>query len=165
MTAPTRPTDTRAVRVVRRYVDEFLSGGDVAVATELAHEDIRVHQLGADVERSGRALNVKHVQSRRDAVPDFELVIDEVFEGDTTVTVRATATGTPEKPWGDLVPTGDSFAVPVVYVFRVVDGRIVEQWTLTDRLGVTTQLGLCPPTVRGVVAVLKTRLFRTLRRR
>lgn len=154
--------ESDGARIVRRYVDEFLGGGDVAVATDLAHEDIRVHQLGADTERIGRALNVKQVLRFRESVPDYTLTVEELFEGSDTVTVRATARGTPKQPWEGLVPTGRSFAVPSMHVFRLEQGRIVEHWMLTDRLGIGQQLGLMPPTPRALVAVVRNRLRRFL---
>jgi len=158
MAAEPHPTESENARIVRRYVEEFLSGGDVAVATELTHDDLRVHQLGADVERSGRTLTVKELSRLREAVPNYTLTIEELFEGDEVVTVHATASGTPKRRRGSFVPTGRSFAVPAVYVFRLADGRIAEQWVLTDRLGVGEQLGLVPPTLRGLWGLLRSRL-------
>ncbi|WP_152041838.1 ester cyclase [Salinigranum salinum] len=162
MAAEPHPIESDGARTVRRYVEEFLSGGDVATATALAHEELRVHQLDADVERSGRALTVKRVQGLHESVPDYGLTIDELFDGGDTVTVRATASGTPTRTWNGLAPTGRSFAVPTVHVFRLEDGRIVEQWELTDRLGVRQQLGLVPPTPRALFALGRSRLRRWL---
>jgi predicted ester cyclase len=162
MAAEPHPTESDGARTVRRYVAEFLSGGDVATATALAHEELRVHQLGDDVERSGRTLTVKQVQGLRESVPDYRLTVDELFDGGDTVTVRATASGTPTRTWNGLVPTGRSFAVPTVHVFRLEDGRIVEHWELADRLGVCQQLGLIPPTPRALLALGRSRLWRWL---
>lgn len=150
---------TDAVTLARRYVEEFLNTGDRAVAEAVLHEDLVAHQLGVEVDRVGRDTVVEQMLAFREAVPDWTLDIeDSVAEGDR-VMLRLAVRGTPEKPWGKLVPTGKSFETSAFFAFRVEDGRIVEQWNLVNLASIGRQLGLMPPTPRALVAMLRHRLF------
>ena len=151
--------DTEAATIGRRYVEAFLNTGDERVATELLAESVVTHQLGVDSELVDRDALVEQMLGFREAVPDWHLTVeDSVAEGDRAM-LRITASGTPQKPWGKLVPTGRSFEAAGFFAFRVVDGKIVEQWNLVNLAGIGRQLGLMPPTPRALVAMARHRLF------
>lgn len=145
--------------VGRRSVEEFLNAGDVAVAEEVLAEGLVAHQLGVETDRVGRDAVVEQLLGFRDAVPGWHLdVEDSVAEGDRMM-LRVTARGTPQKPWGKLVPTGKSFEAAAFLLFRIEDGEIAEQWHLVDLAGIGRQLELLPPTPRALVAMARHRLF------
>jgi predicted ester cyclase len=56
------------------------------------------------------------------------------------------AHGTHQGAWLGIAPTGQRVAIRCVVLHRVVDGRIVEDWVVTEALGVFQQLGLVPDT-------------------
>jgi predicted ester cyclase len=151
--------DTEAAMLGRRYVEEFLNTGDESVATELLDESVVAHQLGVEVDRVGRDTVVEGILGFREAVPDWELQVEDVVADGDRVMLRITTRGTPERPWGKLVPTGKSFEAAAFFAFRVDDGRIVEQWNLVNLAGIGRQLGLMPPTPRALVAMARHRLF------
>lgn len=148
-----------AASLSRRYVEEFLNTGDVAVAEEVLAEDLVAHQLGVETDRVGRDAVVEQILGFRDAVPDWHLDVEDSVSEDDRVMLRVTATGTPRKPWGKLVPTGKSFEAAAFFAFRVEDGEIVEQWNLVNLAGIGRQLGLMPPTPRALAAMARHRLF------
>jgi steroid delta-isomerase-like uncharacterized protein len=148
-----------AANVGRRYVEEFLNTGDAAVAEELLHEDVVAHQLGVGADRVGRDVLIEQMLGFREAVPDWTLDIEESVADGEMVMLRVTARGTPERPWGKLVPTGKSFDVAAFFAFRVADGRIVEQWNLVNLAGIGRQLGLMPPTPRALLSMARHRLL------
>ena len=43
-----------------------------------------------------------------------------------------------------LPPTGRPIAVQAISVFRIADGRIAEEWTVWDALGLLQQVGAVP---------------------
>jgi predicted ester cyclase len=45
--------------------------------------------------------------------------------------------------------TGKSAVVTGIFVFRLADGRIVEQWAVVDQLGLLHQLGVIPTPAQG----------------
>jgi SnoaL-like polyketide cyclase len=45
-------------------------------------------------------------------------------------------------------PTGKPIAVDAISVFRIADGKIVEEWTVWDALGLLQQVGAVAPAYR-----------------
>jgi predicted ester cyclase len=66
-----------------------------------------------------------------------------VAEGEYVVT-RWTASGTHEGDLEGIPPTGRSTTTSGISVTRIVDGKIVEDRTEWDALGLMTQLGAIP---------------------
>jgi predicted ester cyclase len=63
------------------------------------------------------------------------------------IIVFATFEGTNTGPLGDIAATGNKASVSGVYVFRIVEGKIAEEWTYFNLLSYYQQLGftLTPP--------------------
>jgi len=85
------------------------------------------------------------------AFPDFHRAIDDIIAEGDRVWVRSTITGTHTgefrglAPTGEkitLAPTGKKITIPGVNIYRIVDGKIVETWSVTDLLGFLKQLGI-----------------------
>jgi steroid delta-isomerase-like uncharacterized protein len=78
------------------------------------------------------------------AFPDANITIeDQLVEGDRVVT-RWTGRGTQTGDLMDMPPSGKKVAVPGVQIVRFSGGKIVEEWTLFDQLGMLQQLGAVP---------------------
>lgn len=77
--------------------------------------------------------------------PDTRSTVDEVISQDSRVALFLTWTGTHqgELRVGDrtIIPTGKSFAVRHVHLYRIVDARIAEHSAVRDDLGLLRQLG------------------------
>jgi predicted ester cyclase len=43
-----------------------------------------------------------------------------------------------------IPPTGKRFEIPVIDIFRVVDGKCTDHWSVVDQMGMMQQLGLMP---------------------
>jgi predicted ester cyclase len=41
-------------------------------------------------------------------------------------------------------PTGNSISVEAISIFRIADGKIAEEWTVWDALGLLQQVGAVP---------------------
>jgi steroid delta-isomerase-like uncharacterized protein len=78
----------------------------------------------------------------RQAFPDLNITVDkQVAEGDL-VAVRWTARGTNTGAGNGIPATGRTVQTTGTTLFRVEDGRIAEEWTCADSLGLMRQLGL-----------------------
>lgn len=86
------------------------------------------------------------------AFPDFEAITDDLIgEGDLVAireTYKATHTGhykgmvlADDGEALDIPPTGKRIDLTGIDIYRVVDGKIVEQWIEQDLLGLLRQLG------------------------
>ena len=80
----------------------------------------------------------------RTAFPDLRLTIEaQVSEGDLVVT-RWKASGTHQGELFGIAPTGKQATVTGISLTRVSGGKIAEDWTNWDTLGLLQQLGAVP---------------------
>ena len=78
------------------------------------------------------------------AFPDIHITIeDELSEGDKVAT-RGYFTGTHLGEFQGIPPTGRRIRVPYIDLWRVENGKLVENWVQLDRLGMLQQLGVIP---------------------
>jgi predicted ester cyclase len=131
----------------RRLPDELLTQGDLAVADELLAPDCR-HHAPAPLAPGLEGLK-RWARALRRAFPDLHAVVeDAIAEGDRVVQ-RLTLSDT---HWGEycgLPPTGRRATWQLVAIQRLgPDGKVAEQWTSWDQLGVLRQLD-APPSTKG----------------
>jgi steroid delta-isomerase-like uncharacterized protein len=83
------------------------------------------------------------------AFPDLDRQIEDlVAEGDRVV-ARWTAKGTHLGDFNGMPPTGKFATSSGITIFRIADGKIVEEWSENDLLGLLTQLGAIPGPANG----------------
>lgn len=87
-----------------------------------------------------RADVVADMRSILDAVPNMSWEVQELLFDRDRIAVRAVNTGTPEKEWLGVPPTGKSFEIVEYAIYRVRDGRFVEMTNLHDSADVLRQL-------------------------
>ena len=127
--------------VARRVFTEILSQGKYEVATEIYAKDFVNHDSAKDI---GAGQDQANNRGWRAAFPDLEITVDrEIAEGDF-VTVLWRAKGTNTGSGNGLNATGKKTEGRGISVFRVVDGRLKEEWTEFSQLLVLRQLGLLP---------------------
>ena len=79
------------------------------------------------------------------AFPDYvDTVEDLIGEGDK-VAVRTVGRGTHKGEFSGIPPTGKRVEIAAHYIYRIVDGKDVEEWDLSDGLTFFQQLGVIPP--------------------
>ncbi len=128
--------------VVRRFLEEGWSRGDLAVVDEViapgaVHPYYREYPPGPEGFRQS-------IIGPRTTLPDLHLVIDDMIaEGDKVVT-RYTWHGTDTGGWPSAQPTGKRIAIIGMDMDRLADGKIVEHWTVIDELALRQLLGLIP---------------------
>ena len=88
-----------------------------------------------------------------EAFPDwYESIEDIIAEGDK-VWLRVKATGTHTGEWnlfGALLPpTGKITTINMVFIWRIVNGKLVEGWEVDDNLEFLKQLGVVEYTEKG----------------
>ena len=81
------------------------------------------------------------------AFPDVQwTVADLLAEGDK-VTVRWHWKGTFEAPFNNIAPTHQVITNDAIAIYQLRDGKAVNVWMQTDRLGFLLQLGVVSPDV------------------
>jgi steroid delta-isomerase-like uncharacterized protein len=131
--------------VVRREFEEiFNQGGNLDAAEEIYAPDYVGHEpTFGDVHGADGAK--QFAADLRQAFPDLQSTIeDQLAEGDKVVT-RFRTRGTHQGESEDLgPPTGNRIEVTGITIEQFSEGKIVEDWTNFDALGLMQQLGLIP---------------------
>ena len=116
--------------IVRRFMTEILTKGDVSIVDQLLAPNYKNALLpGQEVEAFKQFIGAMH-----SAIPDANYKIENmVAEGDQ-VTVRFTFSGTYKGSIMGSKPTGKFFTVPGLVYYRLANGKIVEDAPLRTRI-------------------------------
>ena len=125
---------------VRRFLEEFLSCGDPAVADQVLAPDFVDHNP-SNPELSGRENVKRSVRDWCAAFPDTHTVVDDLIAEADRVAARWTSTATQRGAFMGIPATGARVTVTASGLFRLSGGRIVESWDHFDALGLLQQLG------------------------
>ena len=124
--------------VARRVFEEIFNQGKFDAAKEIYAQDFRNHGMHRDVD-----LQEDQAAARWEKAlcPDLRITVNMmVAEGDL-VTVLWTARGTHTGRAGFLPATGVKIEERGITIWRIVDGKIREEWSAFDLLRVIRQLG------------------------
>jgi steroid delta-isomerase-like uncharacterized protein len=89
----------------------------------------------------GRAGVHQFVSGLHQLCPDMHVTIEDMIAEGDRVVVRNTWRGTHTGPLFGIPPTGKSFVLKGIVIWRIRDGRICERWATLDQLGLRQQLG------------------------
>ena len=127
--------------VVRRFLEECLTGKRVAVIDELFSPGYVNNAATSDITPDLEGYK-ERVGYMIESFPDLKIDIHDIFSVGDRVAVRLTARGTHRADFLGVAPTGRRMSWTAIAIYRVVDGRIVERWENRDDLGMMQQLGL-----------------------
>ena len=127
--------------VARRAFEEILSGGRFELANELYAKDFVNHGIHRDagLEEDQAALKGWH-----QAFSDITIVPEKLIAEDDLVTIYWIARGTNTGTGNGLPATGKKAELAGITIWRIVDGKIREEWSAFDQLSMMQQLGLLP---------------------
>ena len=124
--------------VVRMVFSEIWSKGNVDLITELFSENFVGHFPAETVH--GREGLAAQVLAHRSAFPDWtEEVEDEIVDHDR-VAIRFTSRGTNMGDFMGNPPTGNRVEISEVAIFKLLNGKVSEQWVYPDILSLQRQL-------------------------
>ena len=139
--AAPRPELEKNKAVARRVFDEIFNQGKFEVADEIYAKDFVNHGVHRDV---GLKEDQDAARGWKLAFPDGKMtVLKEIAEGDL-VTVLYTGTGTNTGEGNGLPATGKKIEARGITIWRIVNGKITEEWSEFDRLGIMKDLRLLP---------------------
>jgi len=133
--------------LVRRFFEEFCNDRRAEVADELIADDYISHgpqappAEGPDGVRDRVGLYQESVDGHWD--------VQELISADDRVVARWIGTGTHRGELMGIPATGKPIEVEAISVFRVENGKIAEEWTVWDALGLLQQVGAVPAPVAG----------------
>jgi steroid delta-isomerase-like uncharacterized protein len=139
--APSLPEDRfqqdRNKAVARRVFEEIFNQGKFQVADEIYAKDFVNHGEHRDVD-----LEEDQAAARweKKTLPNLTMTVDLMLTEGDLVTIVWTLRGTNSVPIGRLPATGVRIEERGITVWRVVDGKIREEWTSFDDLRIVRQL-------------------------
>src|SRR6266576_4699792 len=127
--------------IAKRAFEEILSAGRFELASELYAKDFVNHGIhrNASLEEDQAALKGWHK-----AFPDVSIVPEKLIAEGDLVTIYWIARGTNTGTGNGLPATGKKAELAGITIWRIVDGKIKEEWSAFDQLSMMQQLGLFP---------------------
>src|SRR5437763_10896871 len=133
-------TDGEAL--VRRFFGEFCNDRRTEVADEIVASDYVAH--GPQAPPANGPQGVKERVALYQESVDGRWDIQEIFSAGDRVVARWTGRGTHRGELMGVEPTDKPIEVDAISVFRIADGKIAEEWTVWDALGLLQQVGAVP---------------------
>jgi steroid delta-isomerase-like uncharacterized protein len=130
--------------VVRRWIEEVWSGGNLAVLDELIGPEYVLHGAADPTTPPGPEGAKRITAAFRDAFPDLQGVIEDLIAEGDRVVCRWTARATHRGSFAGVAATNRRVTFTGIEIVRVVNGQIVEGWDEVDLLGLLEQLDTAP---------------------
>ena len=125
--------------LAKRAFEELLSKGRFELAEQLYAKDFVNHGLHRDIslDEDQAALKGWH-----QAFPDLAIVPEKLIAEGDLVTIYWIAHGTNTGTGNGLPATGKKGELAGITIWRIVNGKIKEEWSAFDQLSLMQQLGL-----------------------
>ena len=138
--------------LVHRVINEWWSTNtpDPSVADELIGPDFIDHDMpgqipGPEGAKQGAAKNAAEYAT---AWGDLGYTLDKLIAEGDKVVARGSWSGTHQgdvkTPLGTRPGTGKQVTVEGITIFRIADGKLAEQWSMSDDLSFFQQVGAIP---------------------
>jgi steroid delta-isomerase-like uncharacterized protein len=127
--------------IARRLFEVALNHDNWDVYDAIHSQDFVAH---AGKLSEGLAEDLRDAKGWRQAFPDGQYTVDQVIAEGDRVVVQFTGRGTNTGAGNGLPATGKRVEVTGVTIFRIVNSKIVEEWSEFDMWGLLRQLGLAP---------------------
>ena len=132
-------TDLEANRDIVKKYHQVWSDGQVADLNSIMSTDFVCHFIDG-IEWKGIEGAKNAISSHRISFPDWnEDIVDIIAEGDKVVT-RYKSTGTQQGKFNALDSTGIKIIIFETSIYRIANGKLVEQWGFPDALSLNNQL-------------------------
>jgi steroid delta-isomerase-like uncharacterized protein len=138
-----RPMDPGNEAVVRRFITELWTNGNLDVADELVAPD-HVHRVGDDVLQDPEEVKAAVVELRK-AFPDLRFEIEDLISDGDRVVLRWTATGTHQGTFAEIAPTNRRVEWIGCDWFRLRSSQLVEAFVLADGASLYEQITSAGP--------------------
>jgi steroid delta-isomerase-like uncharacterized protein len=135
--------------LAKRAFEELLSKGRFELAEQLYAKDFVNHGIHREItlDEDQAALKGWH-----QAFPDLSIAPDKLIADGDLVAVYWIARGTNTGAGNGLPPTGKKVEQSGITIWRIVDGKIKEEWSAFDQLSMMKQLGLLDQKGSGAAA-------------
>jgi steroid delta-isomerase-like uncharacterized protein len=130
--------------IAHRFMDECWSGGRLEAIPELVSENCSIHDPVFPSLPAGADSMKRHISTCREGFPDLRFDIEDTVAERNEVVLHWTARGTHKGQFLGMAPTDKQATVSGTSIFRIDDGKIVEQWADWNLMSLMEQLGMTP---------------------
>lgn len=125
--------------LVRKYIDLSWNKGKFGLLNQLAGKNFRYQTTFRDGFRDFDGY-IKYVGDVRFAVPDLEVIIEDIMAEQNKVITFSSFCGSFNKPLFDLPANGKIITFTAASVWKIHRDKIIEQTTMVDLHGLQKQL-------------------------
>jgi steroid delta-isomerase-like uncharacterized protein len=129
---------------IYQIFDEAFNQGNLDIVDKLLTPDHSAHNAFGGVPNGPQGLKCL-IAMFRNAFPDLHCTLDDEIKQGDKLAAHWTMSGTHKGSFLGNPPTGRPVEAQGIIFARTENGRIVEDWTLVDEMGILQQLGLVPP--------------------
>ena len=124
-----------------RYTEEVWNSHNPDALDKYFAPDARVHSMTpGSIAGTGLDYLKERAQSLMNAFPDIHFVIENVVEQGDILAARVTLEGTQRADFAGVPATGKRMKVYDFAMYRIVEGKITDVWSLIDMQAMRTQL-------------------------
>jgi C-1 hydroxylase len=87
---------------------------------------------------------IRHIEDFEKSFPGYDLEVEEMVAEGEMVALRAIFSGVHQDEFQGIPATGREVNLPVMLMYRITDGKIVQFWMSADSLSLLQQLGAVP---------------------
>ena len=129
-----------AIAICRQAQEEMFGRARLELVDELTTPEVIDHGTPPDGARGREALK-DQIRWLHSGLDDIAYEVKDAFQSADKVVIRCTARATNTREWLGRPPTGKSFAVEHIHIYRLEGDRIAEHWATRDDLSMMRQLG------------------------
>ena len=126
-------------KAARRVFEEIMSKGNITLVDDIVADRYVGHMVIEDIRGPEGAKQFGTML--RDAFPDLRFTVEDQIEEGNEVVTRWTCSGTQRGEFQGVPPTGKKVTISGISIFRFDDGKVAEEWSNPDLLGMMQQLG------------------------
>ena len=128
--------------LAKRFIEEIFEEGRVEALEELVDPDFVGHSgPSGDTDREALEGAMERVSK---GLADVAFTIEDMIAEDDRVAVRLTSSARQVGEFMGIPPSGRTYTIGEIHIFRVRAGKIAEHWHQADFLGLMRQLGALP---------------------
>jgi steroid delta-isomerase-like uncharacterized protein len=126
-----------------QFYQEVVNAGDLDRINDFIAEDYVEHESFPGLPQSREGVK-QFFDMMRTAFPDVHFDVEFMLADGEKVVSYITMTGTHKGEFMGMAPSGKAFSIESIDIVRIVDGKAVEHWGVTDVMGMMQQLGAVP---------------------
>jgi steroid delta-isomerase-like uncharacterized protein len=131
--------------IAKRVFLELYNQNKFEVADQIYAKDFVNHGLHRNI---GLKEDQDAARGWKQAFPDLVISVDQTIAEGDLVTVLWSGRGTNTGAGNGIPATGKKVEGRGITIWRIVNGKITEEWSEFDQLGIMQELGLIPSTTQ-----------------